>query len=283
MFSSAALAQAEGSLVAAAASPTTQPWLERIINDPVNLISVATGLIGVILGIIPLILYFYERKNTRNLNAVVGQYALLRQIELAKEAAEAQQEQAQAELSLVSARAAQMQEDIEKKLPNAAQRAYYINTIPQVEIQIHDLGVRLHTMKQALVSLTDEHTPISVEVSTILSEVVSEHVTARRRMEQDQIILVILTALTSSILAIVPYPLNIFIPVPSGIIAMYMCYRLVRAARRVYPDSKFLNPAWTQERSRKILICSAVAFLAFMLCLLGSAGFILTRGFGRFL
>jgi hypothetical protein len=254
------LAQAGSTVPGTPTGDAPAVWYDKIINDPVNLISISLAVIAVILGIIPLVLYVVEKKRARLLEETIKMFSIYERLQQMKTEAEKQAETSQAQVQEARAQAQAMQDDIEKRLPNAALTAYYQNTIPQIELQVLDLSTRLSAMRTSLGAIQGEQAPMNPAVQAILSEVVSANVGARRRLEQLQLVLVIATAFTSAILAAVPFPLSFVIAVPTGLYIAATCYNLVIVARVAYPDYEFFSMALSRRR----ILVFGVLFVALL-------------------
>jgi len=105
--------------------PPSGAWYHRIIDDPVNLISISLAVIAVILGIIPLLLFIVERRRSALLDQTVKEFSLLDKIRELHEEETQKRELSKAELDELENKARGMREEIEKKIPTAALTAYY--------------------------------------------------------------------------------------------------------------------------------------------------------------
>jgi hypothetical protein len=235
-------------------------WWAKIIYDPVNLISISLAVIAVVLGIIPLVLLRAERQKTRLLDAAVEEFGLLEKARLNLKEEIEKGNITRARKEEIEAEVATMREDVEKRIPQAALKAYYENTIPQVELQIVDLGARLSDMRRALLSITSVGTPVNPRVQEILSEEISKNVGARRNLEQLQILLIICTTSSAALIAIIPFPVSVLVSFLGASLSFYVCYLLFIAARMAFPDSKILRISLLQSRPRvyKVIALTAV-------------------------
>ncbi|WP_435257248.1 hypothetical protein ACSBLW_14130 [Thioclava sp. FR2] len=216
-------------------------WYDRIIDDPVNLVSTLLGVAGVVLGIIPLILLIFERRKSRILDQTIKHFAILEKIEEQKSAAIDQKTQSEKEAEALNKHSELLKSDIENRLPNAAMVAYYKNTIPHLETQILEYGQRLTHMRQYLNELEGKNEAVSKEIAEILSKQISESIGARRDLEQQQIYLVVCTAVMSVTVSVMPYPFSALISLPLAYAIVLIVTRLIRTARFAYPENEILK------------------------------------------
>src|SRR4051794_2356866 len=104
------IAQVEKPSVELGVAASQSPWLDRILYDPVNLISISLAIIAVILGIIPLILYVSERRKSRLLDETVKEFAILDRIRQMHAEEEKRGEISKAERDKIEAEARTMRE-----------------------------------------------------------------------------------------------------------------------------------------------------------------------------
>jgi len=250
------------------ASPPSGDWYHRIVDDPVNIISISLAIVAVALGIIPLILWVVERKKSRLLDQTVKQFAILEKIQELQGAQEKKTQLSQEKLKEIESKAQVMREDVEQRLPNAAMTAYYENTIPQLELQILELGARLQAMRESLNRILGVSVIIDPAVQKILASEISHSVGARRSLEQQQLMLVLTTSILTVIVTVVPYPISIIALSPPVIITIYICFLLLGTARVAFPDSKVLSSAFLRPRTLAIVLAvfliSAVILGAFL-------------------
>jgi hypothetical protein len=257
------IAQTTSQPLAPSPTPTPElPWYDKIIFDPVNLISISLAVIAVILGVIPLFLYIAEKRKSRLLDETVREFSLLVKIREMQAEQTKRSELSEAKAQELAKVAKSMQDDVEQRIPKAAMTAYYENTIPQLELQILDLGIRLSTMKSSLNSIQGASSAVvNPQLQRILSEEISKNVGAKRTLEQLQILLIICTSITSAILALVPYPFSVVVAVPATVLTIVVCARLFLAAKLVFPDNRLLNTKW----NRPLFLLSAFTVLLLLL------------------
>jgi hypothetical protein len=241
-----------------------QSLYDKIVNDPFNLVSFSLAVIAVVLGIVPLVLLVAERKRTQMLNETMKEFAILDQIRSLTAESEEKKKLTEAEARQIEERAKTMREDVERRIPDAALVAYYENTIPQLEQSLLDVSVRLDTMVDALKEIKGTSSVVSAEVQTILSRQVAVHVAARRRLEIQQLLLVLSTSIFAVIVSVFPYPLSFAIGVLGGSVTIAICGRMMVTARYAYPDNRFLGTRWLR---RKFVIVSVIIFIVTVIIL----------------
>jgi hypothetical protein len=151
-----------------------------------------------------------------------------------------------------------MREEVEQRIPNSAMIVYYENTIPQIEGQVLDLGTRLVEMTNSLNTLRGAPVVNNPKVQKIISRQISNTVGARRSLEQLQIFFIVVTSFSSALLAILPYPLSILASIPATFLILYICYRLMIAARIAFPDNRVLAMWFFRSRAIAIAILLTV-------------------------
>lgn len=244
-------------------SGINSPWYARIAEDPVNLISIFLGIIGVILGFIPLILWLFERSRSRILAQTVKEFSILERIQELQSETQKRNKVSEAKAQEIEKKAQAMREDVEQRIPNAAMAAYYQHTIPQLELEILDLGTRLVTMRSALNNIENTVDVVDPKVKKILSDQISANVGAKRILDQQQFLLVICTAVFSVVVSTLPYPLSTLAAIPLAALTLTLCYKLVGTARAAYPDNKALG-AWVMG-PRTLAITGLIIFAALLL------------------
>lgn len=243
---------------------TSTIWYERILNDPVNLTSIGIGLISVVLGIIPLILYFGEKKSNRQLNALIQEFNTFDAVRRKREKEEEHHKKLDKEIEEAKTALVKFEEDLTVRLPNAAKIAYLENTIPALDQQIYNIGKQREYMEKELIALGAEPKISTEGVNNILSKTVSEKLKAQRSLEQYQTFLVIFTTITSALISITPYELNI-ISAPFALASVALAIHMAKIAKTVHQDNKLLNLPWEKIgviSSLGITVLGLAAFLA---------------------
>jgi hypothetical protein len=203
-----------------------------------------SSILGVILGIIPLVLYVKERNKSKLLNAVLEQFSIKESLE--REATEATSSKANTDKALSQSKdeLSKLTREIENSIPLQARAAFFNAAIPEIEQQILSLSKQREVMVKALESTGV--TPLqSSRLKPILETEINATVMARRRLDELQTVLSIFTgfAAASAMLNFVePFIFPLSAALGFGIV--WSAYRLGHQWALVYPDnrlSKFVH------------------------------------------
>ena len=109
-----------------------------------------SSIVGVILGLIPLGLYFQERKKSKLLNAVLDQYAIALKIEADAQRATTAKTTTDEALQVSKQELAELTRQLEHTIPIQARAAFFQAALPEVDRQILYLQEQRRAMEARL-------------------------------------------------------------------------------------------------------------------------------------
>jgi hypothetical protein len=232
--------------------------------------------LGFIVGIIPLLLYFKERRSNEAMKQLVDEFSLAQKVKegLSKTQAEKANLEKESETLLKDVMA--FEADIKERLPREAKVAFLKNAIPVMEEQIYALMIQKDNMAASLAEIAGP-TFSSPAAQKILSAESEVRLSAKRKIDTLQIQLSILTGLTSIILFLVPYPLDRVIVFLLAIPLAIALTKIALLVQYVFPDAFVSRLIIGIRRRSKIVLYLIAAFLG----LAAMAGALLIQAYGR--
>jgi hypothetical protein len=230
------------------------------------------SILGVILGVAPLILYIQERNKSKLLNSILEKYDLALKVENEAKKASDSKTTADQAVNKSKQELAELTKQLEETIPSQARAAFFRAAIPEVDRQILYLQEQRKAMetglKQTGVALSD-----SSRLQPILQTEINQTVLARRKLDEKQTILSIFAGLAGGSAAFSLFyqiitPLRIVL----GIGILWAVYGLCQQWAIVYPEnilSKLIRaPTWKGVLVTLLaLVASVVIFVVFIVLL----------------
>ena len=197
-----------------------------------------SSIVGVILGLIPLGLYFQERKKSKLLNAVLDQYAIALKIEADAQRATTAKTTTDEALQVSKQELAELTRQLEHTIPIQARAAFFQAALPEVDRQILYLQEQRRAMEARLAE-TGVAVDDSSRLKPILQAEINQTVMARRLLDEKQTVLSIFAGLAAGSAAFTLFgPLIFPIRLALGVAIVWAVVELGRQWAIVYPENK---------------------------------------------
>lgn len=228
------------------------PTLLGFFQSPVGIAISWIGTIGsAILAIVSLLLFFREKRQSKLIAELVTRFEMAQQVAKAAESAAARKDKLEAGVRTAGDELEALRKDIEEKIPDQARAAFFRVAIPEIENQIVYLDAQRRDMLHNLAAL-NETPPNTDAIREILKSEIDSRVTSRRKLDESQALLSILTGITASLSAL--YFIN-FIAVPVsaifGVLIANTVFEMGKRWANVYPEHRFAR--FIQSRAYTLL------------------------------
>jgi hypothetical protein len=216
----------------------SKPEEKTFFESPMGVqIAWYASIAGVLLGLIPLLLYFQEKNRSKLLNGVLEQFELAKTIERAAKDATAQKRTADEALVKSKQELEELTRQLEKTIPAQARAAFFNAAIPEIDRQILYLQEQRKAMERGLAE-TGVPQNNSSRLKSILRAEINQTVIARRKLDEKQTILSIFTGLAAGSAAFVFLePIQYLVRVALGVIILWAVYGLCQQWAIVYPEN----------------------------------------------
>lgn len=214
----------------------TQLWtdlLQWATGSTAAGVSFAINVIALGLTVWSFWMYFGQKREYRLLFGMLQEFDVEQKLKAAKSRAEQDHERAKEELQKAKQSIQVAEAELKEKLPLAARRAYYENTIPVLQQQIYDLSEQLRTMQAGLGEVASVGDLKSPEITQILTDEIQQFLLIRQQIERGQTLLSVYSAGAAAVSILFPYPLSL-LAIPLGAAIAFEGAKLYRLSKRYY-------------------------------------------------
>jgi hypothetical protein len=226
------------------------------------------SIVGVVLGLIPLGLYFQERNKSKLLNSVLEKYDLATRVESEAEKANRNKIGTEEALQKSKEELADLTKQLEQSIPGQARAAFFRAALPEIDRQISYLQEQRESMEKGL-SETGVPLNDSSRLKPILQKEINQTVMARQLLDEKQTVLSILAGLAAgtsglSMFEVFIFPLRIVL----GCFILWSVYDLGMQWATVYPERKLSKLLDDWGRWLPFMVLGAVVVSALLLLLI---------------
>jgi hypothetical protein len=204
-------------------------WIKE---SPTNAFSFILNIVMFFLTLFGLYLYYSQKREYRLLQGIIVQFGLEEKIKSNVDKVASEYKELHENKNQIKNQIAEAEKDLKLRLPLEAKKAYYLNSIPVIQKQIFDLNDQLQRMHSELLKIGNDDIPTSDIIKDILSDEIRKHLLLKKELENNQIILAILTGSAAAVGIIFPYPFNL-IASPIAFLVIFYSYKIFKIYRQI--------------------------------------------------